>query len=417
MNKTSTSNHLVINSKEEYILFQLGSTGEVTYTFFNQSNEPIKTLNLHKEGVIKYSVAIDDVDKIHLIALMRSGELSYSFYEGNNWSNAVIAKFDFPSKIYDNIQVLVEENSFNIIYSYANLINSKLWTIQHVTGSNENWNQYNVSRFVSDRRSNSFIVDKDSFNTIHLLYRSMEGDISQIYHMFFNSLTKKWITTPQKLTSSKTNKLFPYIFVDTRDNLHGLWLENVDNSHILKYSRLSSRDDKKYQWHQIKLPYISGCNNTPIMFEEKGILKIIYSKSNSIGCIYSLDNGNTWVEEDVLNIDSSKVNFIKISNLVFKSGSTKINDTYCSIDEQLNFYFLDNFNSSNIKYPSTKEKLVKPDKDINNIEGINTIIDHQKQIKDTLNKVLNSQNKTDEKVDQILEILKSRKGSFFDKFF
>jgi len=60
---------------------------------------------------------------------------------------------------------------------------------------------------------------------------------------------------------------------------------------------------------------------------------------------------------------------------------------------------------------------VKPDKDINNIEGINTIIDHQKQIKDTLNKVLNSQNKTDEKVDQILEILKSRKGSFFDKFF
>ena len=82
-----------------------------------------------------------------------------------------------------------------------------------------------------------------------------------------------------------------------------------------------------------------GCNNTPIMFEEKGILKIIYPKINSIGYIYSLNSGSTWFEGDIFDTESSQINLVKVSNSTLKSKTTKINDIYCSMNEQLNFYF------------------------------------------------------------------------------
>lgn len=426
MNKFSKSNHLVINSKEESILLQLGTYGDIKYTFFDQSYKPVETLELHKNNVLKYSTAIDKMDKIHLVALMKSGELNYSICEEKIWSNAIIAKFDFRSKIYNNINILVDDENVNIIYGYANLINSNLWTIQHVINNNQNWNKYNVTKFASHRMSTNFFVDIDSFGTIHLLYRAIESNASQIYHVFYNSYANKWNPIPKKLTSSNANKIFPYIFVDTKDNLHGLWLEEIDKSYILKYSRLTSTGNEKYIWNQIKIPYISDCNNTPIMFEEKGILKIIYPKINSIGYIYSLNSGSTWFEGDIFDTESSQINLVKVSNSTLKSKTTKINDIYCSMNEQLNFYFLDSFNSLNVKlsdHPSCKitGKSNQSIDEIIRIEDvdveINQLLKSQLEIKDVLNKILDSQNKIESRIEKILSVLETKKDSIFYKLF
>lgn len=426
MNKFLKSNYLIINSREEPILFQLGSYGDIKYTFFNEYYNPIETLELHENNVLKYSITIDKMDKIHLIALMKSGELNYSIYEEEIWSNAIIGKFDFRSKIYNNINIIINGENVNIIYSYANLINSNLWTIQHVINNNQNWEKYNVTKFASHKMSTPFVVDIDSFGTIHLLYRNIESNVSQIYHVFYNSYANKWNPTPKKLTSSSTIKIFPYIFVDTKDNLHGLWLEEIDKNYILKYSRLTSTGNEKYIWNQIKIPYISDCNNTPIMFEEKGMLKIVYPKNDSIGYIYSLNSGNTWFEGDTVETEPSKINLIKVSNSTLKSKTTKINDIYCSMNEQLNFYFLESFNSLNLKFfdhpiYDVVEKSNQCVDEIKEIEKMdietNQLLKSQTEIKDILNKILDSQNKIEDEIEKISSILETKKDSIFYKFF
>lgn len=419
MNKFSKSNHLVINSKEKSILFQLGTCGDIQYTFFDQSYKPVETLELHKNNVLKYSATIDKMDKIHLVALMKSGELNYSIYEENAWSNLTIAKFDFRSKIYNNINILIDGENVNIVYGYANLINFNLWTIQHITNNNQNWYKYNVTKLVSRKMSTNFVVDIDSFGTIHLLYGTIEGNTFQIYHVFYNSYANKWNPVPKKLTSSNNNKMFPYIFVDTKDNLHGLWLEEIDKNYILKYSRLTSTGNEKYIWNQIKIPYISNCINTPIMLEEKGILKILYSKIDSIGYIYSLNNGNTWFEGNAFDIKSSETNLVKVSNSNLKSKTTKINDIYCSMDKQLNFYFLDSFNSLNAKFvdhPSSNimEKSNPSISEIKEMEEVdietNQLLKSQTEIKDALNRI-------EDRTEKILGILETKKDSIFYKWF
>lgn len=414
------SNQLVLNSKEEFILFGLNSQGGLEYTLLDSSSQILNRFLLHKDNVLKYDIDIDTSDKIHLIALMKSGELNYSLYENGNWSNAIIAKFDLQSKVYGDINILAESNNIDIIYGYANLINSKLWTIQHVRGYNQSWEQNIVVKFASNRNTASYIIDKDSLGNIQLIYNSIEGYTSQIYHTFFNTYVNKWNPTPQKLSSSNINKIFPYIFIDTKDNIHSLWLEDLDKNRILKYSRLGADGEKNYLWSQVKIPYISNCSNYPIIFEEKGVLKIIYNKSDSIGYIYSADYGSSWYHGEENQINFSNTKLIKVSNYLQGSKDIKINHIYASVEKELDFIFLDYSMPSDIKLPKTEEDM-EANKEEDRLENIEAKIDELLNMQQTANSILveniDSQKKLEDKIEYMLEILINKKNSFLDRLF
>lgn len=424
MNKFLINDNLIIDSEGKFILFFLDNKGEVKYTKYGLSNKPIETLVLHKNNILRYSVTIDENDNIHLIALTRLGELNYSIYKDKNWSNAIIAKFDFKSNIYNNISILLEDKNLNIIYNYANLINSKLWTIQHVMGSKQNWDKHNIVSLIADKKFAFFHIDMDSFGSIHLLYNSMEGNGHQVYHIFYNSYAKKWNPVPQKLSSPNTNALFPYLFVDTKDNLHAIWLEKLNMNNTLKYCRLTSKGNEKYIWNQIKIPHISNCNNMPIIIEEKGILKIIYLTNKGIGFLYSSDNGTTWYEGDELEIEPSKINLVKVSGNLTKSKNIKINHAYCTIEESIYFYFLSSINPIDsintdklpVNQPIFQADIVNSDEEI--ISKYNKLLETQEEIKTTLYKVIDSQNSMEKKIENILKILEDTdKDSIFHKLF
>ncbi|HSH37063.1 hypothetical protein [Schnuerera sp.] len=412
---------MAINSHEESILFCLGPERDIEYRLFNDFNTLIDKLQLNKNKVLKYSIAIDNMDKIHLVALMNSGELNYFIYDNGNWSNTIIAKFDLQSKVYGDIYIFGEENNINIIYSYANLINSKLWTIQHVIGYNNTWNQYSVIKFASHRNSAAYVIDKDTLGNIQLLYGSIEDYTSQIYHTFYNFYAKIWNPSPSKLTTSKINKVSPYIFVDTKNHIHSLWLESLDNNHILKYSKLNTLDGKKYIWKQIKIPYISDCYNYPIMFEENNLLKIAYIKSDTIGYLYSADYGDTWYEGDSFNTDFSNINLIKVSKHDSAYKNIKVNHIYALLEEKLNFLFLDSINSSNVAYSNLKKDYEKSSLENNKLEEIETkienILNNQETINDLLLKNIDSQKRVEVNIQSLIDILSNKKNSLFEKLF
>ncbi len=108
------------------------------------------------------------------------------------------------------------------------------------------------------------------------------------------------------------------MFIDTCDNLHGIWLENINKNHILKYYKANYQSHEKYIWNEIKIPLVSNCIDTPIIFEENGMLKILYLTKNHIGYLYSVDYGNTWDNGESLSIDTSKVCFSRLNDNFFQ---------------------------------------------------------------------------------------------------
>lgn len=411
---------LIINSKGEFFFFEMDEWKKINYTKYNHKYISTEALSLLKDKVLTFTTTIDNKNNIHLIVLTLSGKLLYYLYQQDKWSNALIANFDTKYNIYKNMNIILDNDNVNIIYSYSNLINTNLWTIQHTLYKKKTWGKYNIISFLGHKSNLYFNIDKDSFGTIHLLYNNIQNNNLQINYTFYNPFAKLWNKSTNKLSKRNTNNHFPYIFIDSKNNLHALWLEKTSENNRLKYFILSTIGNNKYKWSEKGIPNITNCINMPIIFEEKEMLKIVYLIDNHIGFLYSLDYGNTWSKGDLLKIDSSKIFLVKVSG---NSKDIKIKNAYCSGENILNLYFINSFkpnlttpSSTIMESPCSKSEQFIPESKRED-EKFSNIYNTQDEIKNMLINILDSQNKIENKIDIILTKLEEDKKSIFSKFF
>jgi len=161
--------------------------------------------------------------------------------------------------------------------------------------------------------------------------------------MFFNTFTQIWTTTPTKISSSVTNNILPYIFVDTQNNVHILWYSTKNGDYFLNYKRFSSVGESRFQWKEINLPKILGYNYPAIMIEKNDELNIICISEEKVLNLTSTDYGNTWIIKDETSVGQHPIYLIKYYNLSLNKAQNKINHYYGNIENgNVSFHF-DNF--------------------------------------------------------------------------
>lgn len=419
---------LAINSKKEIFVFQLTQNGEIKYDIYNSSLIFIGSDNLYQKNILKYTILIDENDSIHLIALLNTGDLNYYKYDDKKWVMGTISKFDLKSNIYNQFEILIINNKLHFIYNYSNLINSNIWTIQHVILGCETEEVHNVTRYIAKKVPEPFIVDADSQGNIHLLYSTNLSNNSQIYYSFYSPYTKVWSTLPKQISLNNANNLFPFLLVDLEDNLHSLWVEE-ENNYQLKYLRMSSKGKEKYIWKEIKLPYILISQYPIIIFEQDKTLNLYYISYNTLQSLISTDYGNSWINSKISNAINENISIVKVtSNLL--SIANKIKFANCNLNDSPKLYFFDNYllNSS----LSTKSEYLFESNDNestgaiteNNIElknelhnKIELLLDFNNNLESIITKILSNQKNIEHKLDNIQDTLNQQKQSFFSRIF
>lgn len=414
--------NVIINSNKEVFIFQLTKDGEVTYHIYDHSLTLLNSNILYDKNILKYSALIDEENTIHLIALINTGELNYYKYTEDRWAKGTIAKFDLKSNIYNQIEILMIKNKIHILYNYSNLINSNIWTIQHIIYNNNIEEKHNAIRYISKKAPYPFIIDGDSQGTIHLLYRNNLKD-PQVYHSFYSPYTKSWSSLAKQI--SLDNSLMPFLFIDSQNNLHGLWLEEQNEIYQLRYLKMSSSGKEKYIWKEIYLPYISISKYPPIIFEEKGKLKLLFSSKDSIRYFYSNDYGNSWsLSQEYMNKTPNTFMVKTNSNLLFQGS--KVSSSYYELSTNSNFYFLDLFsNDKSLEFEiqhsiqeNTLETVDIVSKILSDINiKLDEILENNVSIKSNLAQLNKEQEYTNKALEHIQLSLNSNKKSFIDKFF
>lgn len=412
--------NLVINSNKEIFVFQLSNEGKVIYSVYDSSLTFLDSNNLDDKRVLKYTTCIDESNTVHLVALIHTGELYYYKYSDQNWSKVTIAKFDMKSNLYNQIEILIIKNRLHIIYNYSNLINSNVWTIQHVIYGSEE--KHNAIRYISKRVPDPFIVDVDTQGTIHLLYKNNINN-PQINHSFYSPYTKSWSSLTKQVSSDNRNSSLPFLFIDPQDNMHGLWQEDLDGNYQIKYIRMSSSGKEKYIWKDIQLPYIQLSKYPPIIFEEDNILKLVFLSGDSINFIYSTDYGSSWIKDSNNEVLSDDVILVKTKSIL-----NKVNYIYCNSFDNPKLFFLDLFSYKKplsvegkpiVEY---EETIVEPI-EIQNIipnefeDKLNNILDNYNSIDSILNQLLDSQKSIEDKLNNIQNSIDSKKPSFLNRLF
>lgn len=434
--------NLIINSAENIFAFDLSLEGKILYKLFDPDLSLIESNNLIEETVLNYSTTIDQNDTIHLVALINTGELHYYSYTDGQWYKNTIAKFNLKSNIYNQFETLIINNKLHLLYNYSNLINSNIWTIQHIVYDSKREEQYNVVRYISKKIPEPFIVDADNLGNIHILYVNYINNNSQVYHSFYSPYGKMWNPHPKLLSSDNVNNLYPYLFIDSYNNIHCLWVEDAKYKLNLKMMRMNSSGKEKYKWKEILLPNISISKGYPFMFELNNKLNLVFISKDRILVFQSEDYGNIWTKSDEEYDLKETTRLVKL-RLNPLNYPDKINLAYMDEGNDGEIYLLNNF--LNIDEFSLKEaanisektddspnsgKPLEAYSEPNEIapsyiyphlleikEKLDEVLAKQLTLNANLEKLIDGQNNTNKKLNMLEALLMEKTKSFWSRLF
>lgn len=360
--------------------FLLELDGRLKYT---KSTEHDAEQFLIDENVLLYDHTVDKIGLYHLIYLQRNGNLNYVLFIDGRMKESKLSKFDTRSNSYNQVAILIIKERINIFYSYTNVINANINTLHHIVMNANGQEKYNIIKFVSRKKGNSFAVGSDMSGNIHLYYNTVSDSFSYIFYTYFNPFKNQWLTSPIKLSTSEKHCEFPLIFVDSNDNIHGAWWEKVSNGYTLKVRKMSSQGKEMFKWNEVIIPPVIQDFPDGKIYENNNMI-IIECKTITL---VSKDNGITYINEEIVQNECV---------------------------EDLSDDTIDDFNTPlAIEGPNFLDILDKID---DNRVIIEQILLDQSETKISLNNLIEQYQKINQKISDLEEALKSSKSGL-KKFF
>ncbi|NLK44060.1 MAG: hypothetical protein GX300_06680 [Tissierellia bacterium] len=431
--------NIIIDSNHDLFIFDLSIDGKIAYNHFDSNLNLLDTNNLSEDLTLNYSVTIDGNDIIHLVALINSGELHYYKYTDKQWHKNTIAKFNLKSNIYNQFETLIINDKLHLIYNYSNLINSNIWTIQHIVYDSRREEQYNAIRYISKKTPEQFVVDSDSLGNIHLLYINYINNFPQVYHSFYNPYGKVWNPHPKLLSSDNVNNLFPYLFIDSNNNIHCLWVEDLKYKLNLRVMKMNASGKEKFTWKEINLPHIFLSSGYPFIFELNNKLQLIFISKDKIHSLESEDYGNSWIKTtgDIDFKDSLKIYKSRLSPLNYPD---KVNLVFFDEGDKGEIYFINHFFSANsFSFIESPEEVEEAQEELTNdyteykvssepvesvpsyilefSEKLDNLISNQCSLEESLEKIINNQSKIINKLENLENLLMENTRSFWARIF
>lgn len=386
---------LIKSSTGEFYHIYIDKKSHLILSKYDENNVLTEKTPIIQEEVLDFAANIDSEDKIHLIFLLKDGNLVYYLYNEKKWLKSFIKKLDIQSNIYKYLNIYMINNEINIFYTYANLINQNLWTIEQLIGTKNNWTRIRVNTFLSEKLPNPYYIDYDNMGNIHLVFSAKEKSLNHVYYTFYNSFIKKWNQIPEKISSSNVNNLFPYLFVDSKSNIHIIWSTLNSENYTVHYKKFTHIGQDKYTWKEIKLPNINNIDSSPIILEDNKILKIIFIKNNRVHYLYSKDYGTSWFKsEDSYEINKGSSFLSYSSNSLDEYSMSKKNHLYCKINDKITFYPDKSYKKNNSK----KRKV--------NFEKENNIPEPEEDLISEIYKLTKNISKSINNIEKDIELLK-----------
>lgn len=334
MNTYYINNYIIKNSTGEILKFYLDKNNRINYDLYDNNCTLIDQYLVSDDVATNFSLDIDIKDRIHLIYLTSEGKVIYNLHSNKKWAKKILTQFDMRSNSYGNLTLRVCKDNIHILFSFSNLINSKVWTIQHLIGTKGNWEKINVISFTSGKTIPLYLIDFDKFDNIHLIYTSVEEGTQKINYTFYNSSSKKWNLIPKLLSSQQSNSHCPNILVDKVDNIHVLWLTQEKNSYEVNYNYFPQVGANRNTWKEEILPLISSEYTYPIIFEEKEVLKIYLKEKSVIHSLVSYNHGFNWNLDGAIVIPPEiKIRIAKyLTNFPTETSNQKMSQVFFHLD-------------------------------------------------------------------------------------
>lgn len=403
---------LIKDSLNQSFIFQMDDENNLVFKKLNEDGN-CSNDRIIENDVVDFSTNIDKKDRIHIIYLRKDGELTYGIYINEEWQRSVVRRLDTKSNKYKYLSLFLHENHVNILYAFTNIINTNLWTIEHITKGSSHWRKITATNIFCEDTFSPFYIDKDKFGNLFLIYMAREYNTNHIYYNTYNIFINKWGKSLIKISHAETDNIHPYLFIDSKDNIHVLWYSLKNDDYLMTYKQLSPIGKKKYHWEEIKLPKIICGKYPPLMYETEKELKIVCITSDGIQYLVSKNYGLDWDLENEIPLHHPVVDIIKCAhNNSDNNTNNKMNHRLGHVDDhKVQFYLPEQPDTKLPKDEDETKKIVVSEKEQEDEETEEKFV-MPKEVQDVINDIKRDMELLKERMHKIEEKQNTKKGFF-----
>lgn len=328
----------IVSGNKSIFSFNLDVKNNLNYKIYDKEFQLTDENTIGESNVSMYSIALDDKDCINILYLASSGELHLLYYDHKEWADFIIGKFNLTVNKYYQLDLMYINEKINIIYAYSNYINLNICTIQHIIYKDNIEQSHKIIEYASVNKKPEFSVDYDKSGTIHLLYNTITNTKSYIYHCFYSPYRRSWSNNPKALWEGIETG-HSYIFVDSMNSIHSIWLEKSFEKYKLSYNKMDTTGRNKYIWTDINLNnLVLSENNLFTLYEKDKNIYYSYSEGQNIKILESNNYGKSWTIDSKTKCNNiSRIKIIISNDLHYHS---KVNHILSNLKDINNSQFI-----------------------------------------------------------------------------
>ncbi|WP_432401158.1 hypothetical protein [Wukongibacter sp. M2B1] len=351
-----------ISNNNNYLL----KIDSYVYHFYLLSNilylkitrDSINTISTISENISNFSVSMDASGSINIACINSSGNLILFSNKSNSWKKKIIANLYTNSYKYKNLKIYSTEKNIHVLLLKSDNSQSKYWLILHYVIIDNVWHSNEVAKITTDSNMPFYKTDIDTYQNLHIVYKSYENDKSQLFYKTFNNKYSKW-SVAERLSSKGNNVINANLLCDRKNNIYIVW--SIIYNKNIKISFLKKKVDSKLHnsWKKVEnFPYNISNLTYPILLQHGNNIKLLWKQNSKIHFTATNITKNVWNQIETISIENR--NLFPVTYIAYKNNieTIKASLTYCLYTNQKMLIYgidsmdPDNYNSENYVSPN-----------------------------------------------------------------
>ncbi|MCC5911512.1 MAG: hypothetical protein JJT76_13835 [Clostridiaceae bacterium] len=295
---------IIRNSKGQIYNFYLNEKNQIEYIVTNENNQWAKKNIVFNEAIYSYSVEIDLLDKIHIVAYSKTEKIYYTLLKNKEWNHHKL--LDYSNKGYLVYYPIVKlfNNQVHIFYYLHSKKEKSKCSLHHLTIKDDKWVNVHILDVTYDKLINPFKII-DYKKQLYVLFTSLHNEYSQIFLSNYDGISSHW-NKPIRLTDSSIEKLYLDCLLEETGDLHITW-SSYDETGLTVQHIKHALGYKTEITQPLSISHKSNCS-FPVILQCGDILWSVWLQMNKLFSCYSIDYGITW-STPVLCKESQNINF------------------------------------------------------------------------------------------------------------
>jgi len=240
----------------------------------------------------EYSLALNNDEKVHLVAQDVNGALCYRCWDGATWSKITFLEpFDLNWKQVSNLMLSAAGSLVHLVY----MSQIEDTTVRvHQYSENGHWSQPRRVHTAYEPCTKA-AMQIDNTGRLHLISQETYKGSEQLRHYVFQRQDNKWLQHPV-IPGTNTGASFdPCLLADRQNNLHLVWLSSDGINFRVRYSRYQPGGWPVSNWlpeQTISSPNVNAYS--PVLITGEDCLVAMWQQIDGIYFNTSSNQGTSW---------------------------------------------------------------------------------------------------------------------------